>query len=262
MKKTNLIIFILLLTTSIIYGASSLNFNASQIKTNYPIQYENTIKRNASENWGSDYSMVLYEINKQSDDLMGLVKKFESQYTGIVRNAIIDWSIDGYANKNSNLLNALSVFNLEGLIALNCDWSMVEYEYDKQVKANSAIEGTSLEGLKSNAIHISSLYPTQYKNTLKKHAMENWSSDYSMVVYEINKQSDSLITLINDYKTDYYSIVIDAILRWSIDGYENFNIEELRTLSVFNLEGLIELHCDWSMVKYEYNKQVKAKNSF
>jgi len=25
---------------------------------------------------------------------------------------------------------------------------------------------------------------------------------------------------------------------------------------------LLKLHCDWSMVKYEYDKQVKAKNSF
>jgi len=33
-------------------------------------------------------------------------------------------------------------------------------------------------------------------------------------------------------------------------------------MKTFGLKDLLKLHCDWSMVKYEYDKQVKAKNSF
>ena len=38
--------------------------------------------------------------------------------------------------------------------------------------------------------------------------------------------------------------------------------ELLDDLKGFGVAQLLKLHCDWQMVKYEYDLQVKAKNAF
>ena len=116
--------------------------------------------------------------------------------------------------------------------------------------------------LNSNASYIKKNYPTEYEQTLKKYALTEWKDDFSMVVYEINKQADALVKLIEDFKSDNTNIAFKAIQEWSRDGYKSKNIELFREMKTFSLEGLLKMHCDWSMVKYEYDKQVKAKNSF
>ncbi len=118
------------------------------------------------------------------------------------------------------------------------------------------------QGLKSNASYIKKNYSEDYEATLKKHALEEWIDDFSMVVYEINKQADALVELIDEFKSDNTNIVFKAIQEWSIDGYKSSNITKFTEIDTFGLKQLIKLHCDWSMVKYEYDKQVKAKNSF
>jgi len=119
-----------------------------------------------------------------------------------------------------------------------------------------------VEGLNSNASYIKKNYPSNYEKTLKKNALAEWNDDYSMVVYEINKQADELIELIDEFESDNTNIVFKAIQEWSIDGYKSSNITKFKEMTTFGLKDLIKMHCDWSMVKYEYDKQVKAKNSF
>ena len=121
---------------------------------------------------------------------------------------------------------------------------------------------TKAEGLNSNASYIKKNYPSEYEQTLKKHALAEWKDDYSMVVYEINKQADALIDLIEEFKSENTNIVYKAMQEWSIDGYKSSNVITFKEMTTFGLKDLLKMHCDWSMVKYEYDKQVKAKNSF
>lgn len=118
------------------------------------------------------------------------------------------------------------------------------------------------DGLNSNASYIKDKYSDDYSTTLRKHALDKWNDDYEMVVYMINEQADALVELINEFKSDNTSIVYKAIQKWSYDGYDSWNIQKFKEITTFNLESLIPLHCDWEMVKYEYDNQVKAKNSF
>ena len=118
------------------------------------------------------------------------------------------------------------------------------------------------EGLNSNASYIKKNYPTEYEQTLKRYALAEWNDDFSMVVYEINKQADALVKLVDEFKSDNTNVAFKAIQEWSRDGYKSKNISLFNEMKTFGLKDLLKLHCDWSMVKYEYDKQVKAKNSF
>lgn len=121
---------------------------------------------------------------------------------------------------------------------------------------------TFAQGLNANASMIRKNHPTEYELTIKKHAVQEWEDDFEMVVYEINKQADDLIKLIDEFKSEHTNIAYKAIQRWSIDGYLEKNITEFKKIETFGLKELMKLHCDWSMVKYEYDKQVEAKTSF
>jgi hypothetical protein len=135
MKK---IIFTIMLFSSFLVNGQSLKSNASNIKDNYSKEYKNTIRKHAVAEWGEDFSMVIYEINKQSDALTILIQNFKSNNTNIVFRAIQQWSIDGYKEKNIKVFRSMSSFGLKDLLKMNCDWSMVKYEYNKQSKAKSA----------------------------------------------------------------------------------------------------------------------------
>ncbi|MDR9487647.1 hypothetical protein, partial [Salibacter sp.] len=58
------------------------------------------------------------------------------------------------------------------------------------------------------------------------------------------------------------NIAFKAIKKWSYDGYKSTNIEKLNQFTTFGMEQLIQLHCDWEMVKHMYDNQLEAKNSF
>ena len=116
--------------------------------------------------------------------------------------------------------------------------------------------------LNTHVNYIKDNYPTEYKNTILNYAIKEWGEDYEMIVYTINNQADALYELVNVFKSENTSIAYNAITEWSYDGYEAFNKKEFQNLEVFEVKQLIRLHCDWTMVKYVYDNQVKAKSAF
>lgn len=118
--------------------SQELEENAKYIKENYNAQYEKTIKKYSLQKWGEDFNMVVYEINKQSDALTEVLDNFESKYTSTFGNAIIKWSHPNCDKTNTKLWNKLQSLNIASLLNFECDWSMVKYEYDKQVKARKS----------------------------------------------------------------------------------------------------------------------------
>ena len=83
-----------------------------------------------------------------------------------------------------------------------------------------------------------------------------------MITVEINEQSKSLFTIADIFKYENKEILSDAIIEFSREGYERKNKEIFENLKQITLPDLIKLHCNWSDVLYEYNKQVEAKDSF
>jgi len=253
MKRLMIMFILIILITSLLYS-QSLNSNSLYIKSLYPTYYENNIRKHAVDKWGTDIGMVNYETNNQVDALIELMNSFKGQHTIILINAIEKWSIDGYVYHNMNLLDEIDTASVENFIKLQCDWNMVKYEYDNQVESSLAVESDSLKGLGFNASYIKQNYSQDYENTIKKHAIEKWETDFNMVVYEINNQSDALVELLDLFESNNTAILIKAIDKWSIDGYEYENSITLESIDTASVEQLIKLHCDWNMVKYEYEK--------
>lgn len=118
--------------------------------------------------------------------------------------------------------------------------------------------------LSINSKLIREKYNYEYEYIFKHYAVKEWGEDYAMVLFEINRQSDSFIELINKLKSENLSIFKNAILEWSREGYKEENLRKMREEgnSIFITSKLIKLKTDWSMVKFEYDRQVKAKESF
>jgi hypothetical protein len=118
--------------------------------------------------------------------------------------------------------------------------------------------------LSINSKLIREKFNYEYEYNFKHYAVKEWEQDYAMVLFEINRQSDSFIELINKLKSENLPIFKNAILEWSRDGYKEENIRKMREEgnSIFIMNKLIKLKVDWSMVKFEYDRQVKAKESF
>lgn len=136
MKK--IIIFITLIAFSVISYSQELESNALMIKEKYNTLYEKTIKKYALLKWKDDFNMVVYEINKQSDALVNIVDKFESKYTNILFKAVIKWSHEGKKEYNEKVWDNFKYLGISSMLELEVDWNMVQYEYEKQVKAANA----------------------------------------------------------------------------------------------------------------------------
>lgn len=129
-------LLLLLLTTSAI--GQELSGTGKYVKENYSKQYEATIKKHALLEWGTDYNMVVWEINSQVDALIELIQTFETKHTRVVFDAIREWSQDGYEGANEKIIKAMPNFSITELLRLHCDWKMVVWEYKKQVKAKGS----------------------------------------------------------------------------------------------------------------------------
>ena len=119
------------------------------------------------------------------------------------------------------------------------------------------------EELSQYALFFKTKYPKIYKNVFLKHATQKWSGNYSMIVFEINRQTNALFEVVHEFNkdksTDNLYVLIRAIQKWSYDGYKEYNISLLNKKD-FNAVDLFSLHCNWSMVLFEYRRQVQAKN--
>lgn len=134
MKKSIITILAFFFFTNFSFS-QELEPNALLIKDKFNYGYENTIKKYALIKWKDDFSMVVYEINKQSDALTNIVEKFKSKNTTILYNAIIKWSQPNKAEANHKIWKELNSIDLATMLKFNVDWSMVQYEYEKQDKA-------------------------------------------------------------------------------------------------------------------------------
>ncbi len=121
---------------------------------------------------------------------------------------------------------------------------------------------TSYGQLSGNASYLKKAFPTTYENTIKRHAIDKWGGNHSMVVYEISKQADAMTELVNTFESKNTREVVSAIRKWTISGFSDRNEVELEQLKTMDRKSLIQLHCNWNMVVYEYKKQVKAKNLY
>jgi hypothetical protein len=121
---------------------------------------------------------------------------------------------------------------------------------------------TYAQELEQNAIHIKQDFNIGYENTIKKYALIKWKDDFSMVVYEINKQSDALTNIVEKFKSKNTTILYNSIIKWSQPIKAEYNHKTWKELSSIDLEQMLKFHVDWSMVEYEYDKQEKAANSF
>ncbi|MCM3728709.1 hypothetical protein M3226_23980 [Neobacillus cucumis] len=114
-----------------------------------PTTVANTIRSNASKEWGTDYEMVQYEINQQTsayNKLKVMVVKNSLGET-LLNNAFKTWSYD---------------------------FEMVDYEYYTQVQAYNRVAAIKLD--------------TTVKANIMKAAKAEWGYDFEMVEYEYYTQ--------------------------------------------------------------------------
>lgn len=88
---------------------------------------------------------------------------------------------------------------------------------------------------------------TETYNAVKNFAINKWEDDHDMIVYEINKQTESLFEALKLSESNM-SIFSKALNKWG----DNINAENVLKNSTI----------DWSMVTYEMKKQIKAKNAY
>lgn len=125
-----------------------------------------------------------------------------------------------------------------------------------------AITGIAQE-LNTNAKMIKEKFNYEYENNFKSFAVKEWKDDFAMVVYEINRQSDSYFEMMNKLKSEHSTIFFNALNEWAREGYKEDNLRKIREeFKASSINNFIKLKVDWSMVKYEYDRQVKAKESF
>lgn len=124
MKKISLIMVMFLLFTSV--NAVELGNSATGLKNNNPGIYE-IIKSQAIAKWDDNHSMIVYEINKQSDALFACDKLFDV-HKDIAMKAVTKW----YDGDISEIDGTRSIYEYP------INWSMVEYEIKKQTAAESS----------------------------------------------------------------------------------------------------------------------------
>lgn len=113
--------------------------------------------------------------------------------------------------------------------------SEMKREQNGQGLNNSAILLKESSNEKLNAIY----------QDIKNAAEDKWGSNYSMILYTINQQGNAFSDVMTAPKRPDYdeSIMTEAINKWC--SKEDNKIK-----------------CDWVMVMYEYNKQLKAKSAY
>jgi hypothetical protein len=133
MKKTAIILLIVISISNTLF-AQKLEKNAIYIKDNFSNLFELNIRNFAIEKWKNDSSMVYNEINKQSDALTDLLVEFKSSNSNILYKSIIKSSLEGKSISNAKKWNQIKAIGFGELLELECDWTIVQKEYEKQLK--------------------------------------------------------------------------------------------------------------------------------
>jgi len=83
----------------------------------------------------------LYEINKQCDSCMDVLEVAldPSGNFNIFIVAVERWSNPGAASSNMGIITDwLGGADFYTIFTMECDWAMIEYEYNKQASASGA----------------------------------------------------------------------------------------------------------------------------
>lgn len=126
----------MILTASMLFG-EGLGKNARYIKEFCPDGYE-IIKAEAVNVWGSNYSMVLFQINTESDSLTEVIQLL-SEKDGdleIFTRAVVNWSAKGTSAKNAMIIATWTYQGeFSSIYGIATNWSMVLFEYEYQISA-------------------------------------------------------------------------------------------------------------------------------
>ena len=120
--------------------------------------------------------------------------------------------------------------------------------------------GLYAEGLNGDAITIKTLDAGGYEVLLKRAKIE-WPGDSAMQLYHLNREAEAYIALASDRQIDK-EIYFRSLSEWS-----NVSLDEsFAQIDLAKMENkkLIFLYGDfqWTMVKWEYDRQCKAKGAF
>lgn len=125
MKKIAFLSVLIMVVFSL--GAADLSVDGKVVKEHLPVAYE-LIKARAVEEWGTDYTMVLYVINQQCEGLIAAMELVEDNFTELL-TAMADWT-DGGIDEMVRITDA-------GGRIWDCptDWTMVVYVARQQIEA-------------------------------------------------------------------------------------------------------------------------------
>ena len=115
-----------------------------------------------------------------------------------------------------------------------------------------------LKGLNENALFLQKEYKEGF-DRIHAFIWVEWMGDESTQVSLLNKEVDALFSFLEGFEADYSREAFNAIIKWSHEDYEDDNKAFLRKMEYVNLENLLEIRAEWSMVLYDYNEQIEKK---
>ena len=95
---------------------------------------------------------------------------------------------------------------------------------------------------------------------MRKTAIEKWDDDHEMIVYSINEESKAWAEYLELVRTGDSDVLFKAIEKWVDKRDKEKFYNALRSEGVTNFMNVCRI--DWGMVVYEYQNQIKAKNSY
>lgn len=115
--------------------------------------------------------------------------------------------------------------------------------------------------LSAESKFIKSNYVEGY-DIIKVASLQEWGTNYNMVVYQINNETKALYGIINAFESDNTQTLYECMIKWSYEGKEAHTKAMFKNMKTFDLESALKFHVNWNMVLYNYNLQVKAKGAF
>jgi len=115
--------------------------------------------------------------------------------------------------------------------------------------------------LEKNALYFKDNFSSLFQSNISKPAIEKWKDDSTLVYNEINKQSDALADLLVNFKPANSNILYKSVLKCSNKDKSIANEKKWSSIKKIGFGELLDLECDWIIVKKEYEKQVKVKST-